>query len=101
MMKSIFLDGINEYGLSVQKLTFANGARLTQPDINNTQLHRLNYPIFIGALQIDCGDWGAHGWTSADEWRTRLKRYGYPELHYVAADITGRIVAIETSAKTA
>ncbi|GAT17887.1 linear amide C-N hydrolase [Secundilactobacillus silagei] len=94
-------DGINEYGLSVQKLTFANGARFdSQPDINKHSIAPFELPLYLLGHFKSIAEIEAH----MDELQLMsgehaFKRYGYPELHYVAADITGRIVAIETSAK--
>lgn len=92
-------DGINEYGLSVQKLTFANGALFdSEPDPKRHSLAPFELPLYLlghfksiaeieehmHELQLMSGE---HA----------FKTYGYPELHFVASDATGRIVAIETS----
>ncbi|GAX04828.1 choloylglycine hydrolase [Secundilactobacillus pentosiphilus] len=94
-------DGINEFGLSVQKLTFANGALFEdQPDLNKHSIAPFELPLYLLGHFKSIAEIEAH----MDEIQLMsgeraFKPYGHPELHYVAADATGRIVAIETSAK--
>ncbi|WP_203649962.1 linear amide C-N hydrolase [Secundilactobacillus yichangensis] len=94
-------DGINEFGLSVQKLTFANGALFDhEPDLDKHSIAPFELPLYLLGRFKSIAEIEAH----MDEIQLMsgeraFKPYGYPELHYVAADATGRIVAIETSAK--
>lgn len=92
-------DGINEYGLSVQKLTFTNGARFDQiAKTDKTSLAPFELPLYLLGHYQSIADIEAH----IDEIQmmsgeNAVRPYGHPELHFVAADATGRIVAIETS----
>ncbi len=90
-------DGINECGLSVQKLTFRNGTKLfDQPKPDYEQLAPYEVPFFMLGRYSSVADILAH----LDEIRLMSGKnaaipYGYPELHYAATDPTGRIVIIE------
>ncbi len=94
-------DGVNEKGLSVQKLTFANGAKFAmKPDDDQISIAPFELPLYllghfssvaeieanIHHIQMMSGELATH-------------EYGHPELHFVAMDPTGRIVAIETSSE--
>ncbi|KRL05063.1 penicillin V acylase related amidase [Liquorilactobacillus oeni DSM 19972] len=90
-------DGVNECGLSVQKLTFKNGAQLLDEcDNDHICLAPFELPLYLLANFSSVADIETH----IEEIRllsgkNAVKDYGYPELHYVAADKTGRIVIIE------
>ncbi|HBF73899.1 MAG TPA: choloylglycine hydrolase [Lactobacillus sp.] len=94
-------DGINEFGLSVQKLTFANGALFDhQPDLNKHSIAPFELPLYLLGHFKTIAEIEAHmNEIQLMSGERAFKPYGYPELHFVAADATGRIVAIETSEK--
>lgn len=94
-------DGINEFGLSVQKLTFTNGAIFDQqPDLNKHSIAPFELPLYLLGHYKSIADIEAHiHEIQLMSGEHAFKTYGYPELHYVASDATGRIVAIETSAR--
>lgn len=96
-MRADVSDGVNEYGLCGQKLTFANGARLmSERNTDKTQLAAFEFVL-----------WALGNCRSVDELIEKLPqvelmddtnsdtKYGYPELHFAFADKTGRIVVIE------
>ncbi|MTV82091.1 linear amide C-N hydrolase [Secundilactobacillus folii] len=92
-------DGINEYGLSVQKLTFANGAIFdSEPDPNRHSLAPFELPLYLLGHFKTIAEIEAHmNELQLMSGEHAFRPYGYPELHFVASDATGRIVAIETS----
>ncbi|BAP86480.1 choloylglycine hydrolase [Paucilactobacillus hokkaidonensis JCM 18461] len=90
-------DGVNEFGLCAQKLTFANGAQLVdERHTDKIQLAPFEFIFWVlgnfkSVLEIEehisevelmsekFSDW----------------KYGKPELHFSMVDETGRIVVIE------
>lgn len=90
-------DGVNEWGLSVQKLTFRHGTYLyDDPQNNAKQLAPYEVPFYMMGQYKSVADIIDH----LDEIRlmsgkNSAVQYGYPELHYAATDPTGRIVIIE------
>lgn len=90
-------DGVNEWGLSVQKLTFRNGTNLyDEPRVDKEQLAPYEVPFYMMGNYKSVEDIVEH----LDEIRLMSGKnsaipYGYPELHYAATDPTGRIVIIE------
>ncbi|GAA3601696.1 linear amide C-N hydrolase [Secundilactobacillus similis] len=92
-------DGVNEYGLSVQKLTFTNGALFDQiADPNRTSLAPFELPFYLLGNFKSVAEIEAHlPELQMMSGENAVHQYGYPELHFVATDPTGRIVAIETS----
>lgn len=90
-------DGVNEYGLMAQKLTFANGAHyVDQRNASKVQLAAYEF-IF----------WLLGNFKNINEIKEHLNevelmsdkysdtKYGNPELHFALADRTGRVVVIE------
>lgn len=90
-------DGANECGLSIQKLTFKNGSKLlTTPSTDKTSLAPFELPLYLLGRFKSVADIEQH----LDEIQLmngkKAKRpYGYPELHYAAMDLTGRVVLLE------
>lgn len=90
-------DGINEWGLSVQKLTFSNGSILsTQRNSEKTQLAPFELPFYLlgnfkSVAEIEA--YLSEIELMTDEFADQA--YGHPELHFTVLDKTGRIVVIE------
>ncbi|GAK47640.1 penicillin V acylase related amidase [Secundilactobacillus oryzae JCM 18671] len=90
-------DGINEWGLSVQKLTFTNGSKLSvKRNDDKVQLAPFELPFYLLGNFKSVAEIEAHideielmGDEEAD------RKYGHPELHFTVLDKTGRIVVIE------
>ena len=90
-------DGVNEFGLCVQKLTFTNGAKL--------QTERRADRIQLAPFEL--GFWLLANCRSVAEVQARLPeielmadtmsdtKYGYPELHFAMTDATGAISVLE------
>ncbi|WP_461215005.1 linear amide C-N hydrolase [Lacticaseibacillus sp. GG6-2] len=90
-------DGVNEYGLCVQKLTFANGA--------NLQTQRRSDRIQLAPFELSF--WLLGNCRSVADVQARLPEielmadaqsdtpYGYPELHFALSDPTGAIAVLE------
>lgn len=92
-------DGINEYGLSVQKLTFTNGALFDDTASDDLiSLAPFELPLYLLGHFKSIAEIEAHlPEIQMMSGENAVKPYGHPELHFVASDATGRIVAIETS----
>lgn len=92
-------DGINEKGLTVQKLTFTNGAQFAaEPDPEKISIAPFELPLYLLGHFSSVADIEAHIHQIQMMSGEHAKHaYGHPELHFVAMDPTGRIVAIETS----
>ncbi|GAY72121.1 choloylglycine hydrolase family protein [Lentilactobacillus kosonis] len=90
-------DGVNEYGLAVQKLTFTNGSELTvEPTDDKVHLapFELSYYLLSTFKSVaEIIDHIEQIELMADKYS--LKKYGHSELHFAASDPTGRIVVIE------
>lgn len=90
-------DGVNEYGLAVQKLTFTNGTQLAdEPTPGKVHLapYELSFYLLANFRSVqEISDHLAEVELMTD--RQSLQKYGKVELHFVAADPTGRIVVIE------
>ncbi|MGV0168226.1 linear amide C-N hydrolase [Furfurilactobacillus sp. WILCCON 0119] len=90
-------DGVNEWGLTAQKLTFANGAELA--------VSRRDDRVQLAPYEFVF--WLLGQFRSVDEVIDHLadvqlmaatysnRDYGRPELHFAVADRTGKMVAIE------
>lgn len=89
-------DGINEHGLSVQKLTFTNGTKLaTKDDQIKTQLAAFEFVLYtlgnfksINELEMHLAEIELMALDS------QLK-HGGDELHFAISDASGRSVVIE------
>ncbi|KRN29799.1 linear amide C-N hydrolase [Liquorilactobacillus mali] len=91
-------DGINECGLSVQKLTFSHGAKLNQKlDTGNVGLAPFELPFYllgkyksikeiitdIANIQLMSGE-------------NAVRTYENPHLHYAITDRSGQLLILET-----
>lgn len=90
-------DGVNEFGLCAQKLTFTNGASLVskrRPD--RIQLAAFEYVLWLLGNCRDVNDVIRQlpQIELMDDTNSDFK-YGYPELHFALSDPTGKIVVIE------
>ncbi|MFD0896506.1 choloylglycine hydrolase family protein [Loigolactobacillus binensis] len=90
-------DGVNEAGLSAQKLTFTNGAQAVhQRNPAKIQLAPFEFVFWLlGHFKsvLDVEDHLAEIELMADTFSDT--KYGKPELHFALTDPTGRIVLIE------
>lgn len=90
-------DGVNEYGLMAQKLTFANGARYVDerhPD--KVQLAAYEFIFWLLGNFKTVDDIEAHlSEVELMSERYSDTKYGNPELHFALADRTGRVVVLE------
>lgn len=90
-------DGVNEFGLAVQKLTFTNGSQLVEtPGENKIHLAPFELSFFLLSNYRSVKDIEDHIEEielMADKYS--LMKYGHSELHFAAYDPTGRIVVIE------
>ncbi|GHP14830.1 choloylglycine hydrolase [Lentilactobacillus fungorum] len=90
-------DGVNEFGLAVQKLTFTNGSDLVEePGINKVHLapFELSFYLLSNFRSVqEIVDHIEDIELMAD--KTSLKKYGHSELHFAACDRTGRSIVIE------
>lgn len=90
-------DGVNEMGLSVQKLTFANGSQLVEkPTPGQVHLAPYEFSFYLLANFASVADIEAH----LDEIQLMSGAYavnniGDSELHFAVVDRTGRTVVIE------
>lgn len=92
-------DGVNEYGLMAQKLTFDNGVHY-QDARRADKVQLATYEFIFWALGNfrSIQDLADH--LDDVELMSELNsdtKYGKPELHFVLADRTGRVVVIEPS----
>ena len=90
-------DGVNEFGLAVQKLTLTNGSQLVEtPGEDKIHLAPFELSFFLLSNYRSVEDIEAHVEEielMADKYS--LMKYGHSELHFAASDPTGRIVVIE------
>lgn len=90
-------DGVNEWGLAVQKLTFTNGTQLVdEPGVGKIHLAPYELSFYLLANFKSVKDIEAH--LAEIELMTDRysdQKYGKVELHFTAADPTGRIIVIE------
>ena len=92
-------DGVNEFGLMAQKLTFKNGARLVDerhPD--KVQLAAFELIFYLLGHFKSVADVAAH--LDQIELMSDVNAdvpFGYSEQHFVLSDPTGRCVVIEPS----
>jgi len=90
-------DGVNEYGLAVQKLTFTNGSNLTvEPTSDKVHLAPFELSYYLLSTFKSVEEIISHIdqiELMADNYS--LTKYGHSELHFAASDSTGRIVVIE------
>ncbi|MCH4123652.1 MAG: linear amide C-N hydrolase [Levilactobacillus sp.] len=90
-------DGVNEMGLSVQKLTFANGSNLVDtPTPGQVHLAPYEFSFYLLGHYASVADIEAH----IDEIQLMTNRFavnniGDSELHFAVVDRTGRTVVIE------
>ncbi|WP_203640952.1 linear amide C-N hydrolase [Levilactobacillus andaensis] len=90
-------DGVNEMGLSVQKLTFANGSHLVdQPTPGQVHLAPYEFSFYLLGHYASVADIEAH----IDEiqlmsGKLAVNNIGDSELHFAVVDRTGRTVVIE------
>ncbi|KRN03422.1 penicillin V acylase related amidase [Levilactobacillus senmaizukei DSM 21775 = NBRC 103853] len=90
-------DGVNEMGLSVQKLTFANGSHLVEkPTLGLVHLAPYEFSFYLLGRFASVAEIEAH----IDEVQLMSNRYainniGDSELHFAVVDRTGRTVVIE------
>lgn len=92
-------DGVNEYGLMAQKLTFDNGAHYQDARrIDKVQLAAYEFIFWALGNFRSIQDLADH--LDNVELMSELNsdtKYGKPELHFALADRTGRVVVIEPS----
>ncbi|GBG94206.1 choloylglycine hydrolase [Ligilactobacillus salitolerans] len=90
-------DGVNEWGLSVQKLTFRNGTNLyDDPQPEAEQLAPFEIPFYLMGNFKSVAEIIEHlPEIRLMSGKNATVHYGYPELHYAATDPSGRIVIIE------
>lgn len=90
-------DGVNEHGLAVQKLTFTNGTQLVdEPTPGKIHLapYELSFYLLANFKSVqDISDHLAEIELMTDHYS--YQKYGKVELHFAAADPTGRVVVIE------
>ncbi|MCF6419397.1 MAG: linear amide C-N hydrolase [Furfurilactobacillus sp.] len=90
-------DGVNEWGLTAQKLTFANGSkRAVERRDDKVQLAPYEFAFWLLGNFRSVAEIEAHideVELMADTYSDR--KYGQSELHFAVADRTGRMVAIE------
>lgn len=90
-------DGVNEYGLMAQKLTFDNGATLVdQPNDRKVQLAAYEFAFYILGNFKSVADLIDH----IDEIELMSDvhndiKFGKSEMHFAVADRTGRVVVVE------
>ncbi|MFC6205936.1 linear amide C-N hydrolase [Levilactobacillus tongjiangensis] len=90
-------DGVNEMGLSVQKLTFANGSNLVdKPTYGQVHLAPYEFSFYLLGHYASVADIEEH----IDEIQLMSGKYavneiGDSELHFAVVDRTGRTVVIE------
>ncbi|WP_461239864.1 choloylglycine hydrolase family protein [Paucilactobacillus sp. N302-9] len=90
-------DGVNEFGLCAQKLTFANGAQLNDEiDDSKVQIAPFEFIFWVLGNFKSVADIREHIDTvqlMSDKYS--VTKYGEPELHFALVDTTGDIVVIE------
>lgn len=90
-------DGVNEYGLCAQKLTFGNGAHFVDEiDDDKVQIAPFEFVFWLLGNFKSIADITEH---IADiqlmSEKNSVIKYGNPELHYAVTDPTGAVVVIE------
>lgn len=92
-------DGVNEYGLMAQKLTFDNGAHYQDARRDDkVQLAAYEFIFWVLGNFRSVQDLVDH--LDEVELMSEKKsdtKYGKPELHFALADRTGRVVVVEPS----
>lgn len=90
-------DGVNEFGLSAQKLTFANGAQLVDEiDESKVQIAPFEFAFWVLGNFKSVTDIEEHiDQVQLMSDKYSVIKYGKPELHFALADSTGAIVVIE------
>ena len=90
-------DGVNEYGLCAQKLTFGNGAHFVDEiDDSKVQIAPFEFVFWLlGNFKsiTDITDHIADIQLMSE--KNSVIKYGNPELHYAVTDPTGAVVVIE------
>lgn len=90
-------DGVNEFGLAVQKLTFTNGSQLVEeptPGKMHLAPFELSFHLLANYRSVqEIIDDIENIELMADT--HSLLKYGHSELHFAACDPTGRIVVVE------
>lgn len=90
-------DGVNERGLSVQKLTFANGSRLVDtPTAGHVHLAPFEFSFYLLSTYGSIAEIEAHlAEIQLMSGRLAANAIGDSELHFAVVDRTGRTVVIE------
>lgn len=90
-------DGVNERGLSVQKLTFANGSRLVDtPTPDHVHLAPFEFSFYLLSRYGSIAEIEAHlPEIQLMSGRLAANAIGDSELHFAVVDRTGRTVVIE------
>src|SRR5699024_141879 len=90
-------DGVNEYGLMAQKLTFDNGARLVdEPNPAKVQLAAYEFVLYLLGNFKSVADLVDH--LAEIELMSDVHndiKFGKSEMHFALADPTGRVVVVE------
>lgn len=94
-------DGVNEYGLMAQKLTFDNGATLVdQSDDSRVQLAAYEFAFYILGNFKSVADLADHiGEIDLMSDVHNDIKFGKSEMHFAVADRTGRIVVVEPTSQ--
>lgn len=90
-------DGVNEYGLMAQKLTFDNGAQLVdEPDRSKVQLAAYEFAFYVLGNFKSVADLVDHlGEVELMSDVNNEIKFGKSEMHFAVADRTGRVVVVE------
>ena len=90
-------DGVNEFGLMAQKLTFDNGAQLVdKPNRHQVQLAAYEFTFYVLGNFKSVDDLVDH--LGEIELMSDVHndiKFGKSEMHFAVADRTGRVVVIE------
>lgn len=90
-------DGVNEYGLMAQKLTFDNGACLVDdPNPVKVQLAAYEFVLYLLGNYKSVADLTAH--LAEIELMSDVHndiKFGKAEMHFAVADRTGRVIVVE------
>lgn len=90
-------DGVNEFGLCAQKLTFANGTKHSeQRDASKIQLASFEFVFWVlgNVKSVDDLEQHLNEIELMADTFSDLK-YGNPELHFAFTDVTGRTIIVE------
>ncbi|MBU7568590.1 linear amide C-N hydrolase [Weissella hellenica] len=90
-------DGVNEFGLSAQKLTFGNGAKFVDNiDDEKVQIAPFEFVFWLLGNFKSVDDMVSHiDQIQLMSDQNSVIKYGNPELHYAVTDTTGAIVVVE------